>query len=146
MKTVKSLAILSLAMLSACSAAQVPLADPALDAAGKRFIAPTDKAGVYLYRGSDLAPLLRARVDGVEIGSLGNNTWYFVELTPGAHDLRCVSGEVIRALPLTVRAGELRFVKIEPTTGWADIRCEITESPAQDGRAAVLVGKRALPG
>jgi hypothetical protein len=130
-----------------CSAAQVPLADSSSDAAGKRFEAPAGgKAGVYLYRGSDLAPLLRARVDGAEIGSLGNNTWYYVELTPGAHDFRCVSGEVIRALPLTVQAGELRFVRIEPTSGWADIRCEIAETSASDGKFAVSAGRRALPG
>ena len=78
----------SLVALGGC--ASVPMATHEQDAESKTFpVPPADKAGVYVYRNSFLGKSLKktVSVDGISIGKLANETYFYKIIAPGKHTL-----------------------------------------------------------
>lgn len=137
---------LAAAILVGC-ATPVPMDTPANDQAGKRFEAPPPgRAIIYIYRESGYgAPyLLTAWLGSRALGQLGADTWFRLDVEPGAQSLRCTTAEASQLLQLNVTAGEVRFVEIAVRTGWSTARCAIFEVAADQGRKAVSAGNAAL--
>lgn len=78
-------ALLGASLLSGC--VTVPLASPEADQQAKKFIVPTDKAALYVYRNSILGTALRKiiKVDGKVIGKNAPFTYFYKLLPPGSH-------------------------------------------------------------
>lgn len=135
--------LMTMLALGACDTARVPLADSQADAAGRRFAPPPGQGSIYVYRGGDSGTLFSIMVGRREFGPIGNYSWFVADVEPGTHDVRCTGGENSRILPVSVAAGEARFVLVDALSGWWTLRCGITEQPESIGKPGVLAGKRA---
>jgi hypothetical protein len=136
---------LALAVLGACGS--VPHAPAAEDAAAKAFGPPAaDQGALYLYRESAFAGpvLITASVGQRQLGQLAPDTYFRVDLPPGAYNLRCNTSEVARVLSVQLDPGQIRFVEIAARHGINDARCAIFEVEAGKGRSAIMAGQRAL--
>ena len=141
MKCFAALAVLLLA--SAC--ASVPMAPPVEDQQGKRFEpAPIGKASLYVYRESAFggAYTVSTSMGQRLLGPLAADTWFQVEVEPGTYDMRCIA-ENTASLPVSIGAGETRFVEVAIRLGIVAPRCAIFEVTPEKGRQAVTNGRRA---
>ncbi len=139
----RTIAILAV-LIAGCDTASVPLASSQADAEGKTFAAPPPGQGaIYIVRGGDAGTLLSIVVGSRNLGPLGNYTWFRQDVAPGTVPVRCTGGESSQIVDVAVAAGELRFLQVRPTTGWAALRCAIAEIPPDQGRQIALGGKRA---
>jgi hypothetical protein len=142
------------ALLGAC--AQVPMAPPGADAEGKLFDPPIQGSAVlYLYRDQLLGgeTVLALSDNQRQIGSLADKTWLRTEVAPGPHMIACSSAsglhslQTIRATTIDLAPGDIRFVEVAISPGPPfSPRCTATEVSADQGRAEVQSGHRALPG
>ena len=103
---------------------------------GKRFQPPPpNMAAIYVYRestwGSTVA--FRIGVDERTVGSIVVDTWLRVTVAPGQHDVICES-ENTASVPVTMAAGEVRFVRTTWRMGWHVAQCVLDEVPAVQGR------------
>lgn len=131
--------------LGACEAS-VPLTSAQADGQGKTFPAPSPgQSALYVFREGrfNAGFTITATIGQRTIGQLGADTWFLVEVAPGAHQLRCVTPEATEALQVNIAPGEVRYVQIGARLGWNSPKCAITEVSADVGRAAVLSGRRA---
>ena len=98
------------AALAGC-AASVPMSDPAADTAAKTFRAPTDKAGLYVYRNESLGLGLKLRVmlDGQILGETAAKTYFYRELPPGKHVLSSMADSEDK-LEIDLQPGTLTYV------------------------------------
>ena len=140
---------LGMTLLALCGCATpVPMEGAAQDAAGKRFDPPPPgKSALYVYResGFGAAHLVTAWLGPRALGQLGADTWFLLDLEPGAHSLRCTTSEASQLVQVSLAPGETRFVEIAIRVGWASARCAIFEVAGEQGRKAVSAGRRALP-
>ena len=141
------LAIAAALILAACTSS-VPMATSAEDAEGKSFRAPPPgEAALYIFRSAAglgggevvFTPTIGQRV----LGGLAPRTWLRVDLPAGRHDLRCLGGENQGNLALSLVPQEIKFIKIDVGSGWANYRCHFVEVDAATGRAEILHGNRA---
>src|ERR1700704_2426006 len=93
--SVKTLFLVSTAILSLASCATVPMAAPDADSAAKQFGTIPDKARIYVVRASSVgtAILFQTSVDDRIIGSLPVHTYLVTEVSPGPHTITAVGGE-----------------------------------------------------
>lgn len=140
-------------LLTGC--ASVPMAGPGADAEGKRFDPPPPGQSVlYLYRnsllGSEVAFTLADNQQ--PIGSLADKTWIRVEVPPGQHVITCAAPShapltqtPAQAATVDVAPGETRFFEVDVWPGLPlNPRCKATEVSADQGRAGVTGGNRAI--
>jgi hypothetical protein len=130
-------------MLAGCGAAQVAMAPPGQDAAGKQFNPPPPgMAAVYFYNPTSTGPVLNVGAGPMIVGQLAPMTWMRVELGPGWHAMRCITSNSVNPSSITLAPGSMHFVDVEMPPGAAV--CTIQESGPDAGRAGVLSGSRAL--
>ncbi len=138
--------VLASALLLPACVAQVPMATPSADIEGKTFSpAPPGHGALYVYRSSLFAPAVATviSVDERPLGALAPHTWYRVDLYPGDHIVRCSGGENSDLRKVRLPADETRFVEVHMRMGFAAPRCSVSEVAADDGRPAILEGRRA---
>lgn len=151
----RSLGCLLTASILLAGCASVPMAGPTADAEGKRFDSPAPgQSALYLYRssllGSEVAFTLAD--NGQPIGTLANRTWIRVDVAPGQHVITCTAPShapltqtSAQAATIDLAPGETRFLEVDVWPGLPlNPRCQATEVPADQGRAAVSGGNRAV--
>jgi len=152
---VRSLGCLLTASILLAGCASVPMAGPAADAEGKSFDSPAlGQSALYLYRssllGSEVAFTLAD--NGQPIGTLANKTWIRVEVPPGQHVITCnapshapLTQTPAQAATVYLAPGETRFLEVDVWPGLPlNPRCQATEVSADQGRAGVIGGNRAV--
>lgn len=137
--TVAALAVV--ALVSGC--ASVPMADGKLDAAAKTFMAPRDRAGVYIYRNETFGAAVKMDVllNGKVLGETAAKTYFYVEVEPGAHSVvgKSENDSDVRFHAL---AGRLYFIWQEVKMGLLYARNELKLVDEQTGRAGVIESNR----
>jgi hypothetical protein len=130
--------------LGAC--ASLPRMDDAENTAGKRFEPVPERGVLYVYRESPFgfAVTLPTSVDGRVVGSLGSDTWYRLELTPGRHEVTC-HAENTPTHALYVFANEVKFVEVAIQFGIMQPRCRVFEPTDEVGRKSVQGGRGLRP-
>jgi hypothetical protein len=130
-------------LLAGCGAAQVAMAPPGQDAAGKQFDPPAPgMAGVYFYDPINSGPAINVMQGAMVIGRLAPLTWIRIETSPGWYTMRCATWSSANLSSITLAAGDLRFVQVEMPSGAAT--CTVQETGPDIGRNGVLSGSRAL--
>jgi hypothetical protein len=140
----RCLFVLALALLlPACASVQMSTAEA--DVEGKRFSPPPGQAALYVYREGMLARgvTMSVFVNQNRLGALAQDTWFRVELDPGQYVIRCTSAENSQASIVHLAADEIRLVEIAPRFGIRTARCAVVETTPENGRVAVLAGRRA---
>ncbi|MBM3621099.1 MAG: DUF2846 domain-containing protein [Alphaproteobacteria bacterium] len=146
MRVIAALTRVSLIALALSACATLPRMDEAENAAGKRFEPVLERGVLYVYRESPFgfAVVLPTSIDGRMIGSLGSDTWYRLEVTPGSHEIAC-HAENTGKMSVDVAAGEVRFVEVAIQMGFIQPRCRVFVPGDAVGRKSVLGGKRLRP-
>ena len=140
-------------LLAGCAA--VPMASPGSDAEGKRFDPPASGQSVlYLYRSSLLGSEVAFKLADNQqpIGTLADKTWIRVEVAPGRHVITCTAPSYApltqtpaQAATVDLAPGETRFLEVDVWPGMPlNPRCRATEVSADQGRAGVSGGNRAM--
>ena len=130
-------------LLAGCGPAQVAMAPPGQDAAGKQFRPPPPgMAAVYFYNPVNSGPLIDVMQGALVIGRRAPLTWIRIETSPGWYTTRCVTWSSANSSSITLAAGDVRFVEVAMPSGAA--ACTIGETGAEAGRSGVLSGGRAL--
>lgn len=139
---VSSIAVLLMLGLAGCEGANVAMAPPGQDIAGKQFAPPPPGMGaVYFFNPSTASPVLNVRANGQEIGRLGTQTWMRAELAPGPYTMRCRGGGSANALNMEIVPGVIRYVDVQMLPG--QYVCTIRETDPGSGQAGVMNGSRA---
>jgi len=91
----------------------VPMVSEAVDAASKKFqLPPSDVAGVYIYRNTILMGKRQSGavwLDGQFLGNLPDETYFYLQIAPGAHTLSSQAAPGENDLNFELRAGENHF-------------------------------------
>jgi hypothetical protein len=135
-----------LLLLGACGAS--PSAPQQADLEAKQFPQPApDKGALYVYRTSWLgaARALDVGVVGGASAQLAPNTFIRIEGPPGPVEVGCKVGDKSGTSQVEVADGQTRFVEASMTMGWWTPGCEVTEVPPDQGRIAVMAGRRLEP-
>ena len=107
-------------MLAGCGAAQVAMAPPGQDAAGKQFDPPPPgMAAVYFYNPTTTGPVINVGAGAMIVGQLAPKTWMGVELGSGWHAMRCIV-ELGQSVVDHAGARRHRFVDVEMPPGAPD--------------------------
>ncbi len=154
-KDVRSLGCLLTASIFLAGCPSVPMAGPTANDEGKRFDPPAPGQSVlYLYRnsllGSEVAFTLADNQQ--PIGTLADKTWIRVEVAPGQHVITCsapsyapLTQTPAQAAVVNLAPGETRFLEVDVWPGLPlNPRCKATEVSADQGRAGVTGGNRAV--
>jgi hypothetical protein len=135
-------------ILAATACANVPVADPRQDAEGKRFDNPAPGGGaLYIYRSELMGfarPIDISIAGGVSAG-LGARTYLRLEGPPGPVDITCRVGDHQGQQEVMIEPGQTRFVEVSTKVGLMLPDCHLAEVSPDQGRAAVLGGKRVNP-
>lgn len=135
-----------LLLLAGCGAS--PSAPQQADLEAKQFPPPApDRGALYVYRSSwyGAAKALDIGVVGGATAQLAPNTFIRVEGPPGPVEVGCKVGDKSGTGQVQVTDGQTRFVEVSMTIGWWTPGCEVAEVPPDQGRAAVLAGRRLEP-
>lgn len=140
------MSLLPVLALGAC--ATVPMASPQDDQAAKRFDGPPPEKGVlYVFRPGWFGlvrPVDVATVGGTR-AQLASNTYLRLDGPPGPGEVTCRIADTADTLPLEVTSGQTRYVEVALRPGWWGPSCKVTEVAADQGQAAVRLGKRVAP-
>ena len=134
--------------LAVAACANVPMADPQMDAEGKRFDGPAPGGGaLYIYR-SELMGFARpidVSIAGGASAGLGSRTYLRLEGPPGPVDITCRVGDHQGQQQVMIEPGRTRFVEVSMKVGLMLPDCQLAEVSPDQGRAAVLAAKRVTP-
>ena len=136
--TLSAMAAMAVALsLTGCGTIQ--MADTSQDAARKTFAAPTDKAGLYVYRNEHLGgvSLMPVSLDGKDIGRTGAMTYLYKELAPGRHKVTS-HAENDDSLEFEAKPGTLVYVWQEVKMGLLSARSKLHLVSEEQGRKGVL--------
>lgn len=125
---------LLLAIVTGCATGTLTSHDEDMDA--KRFVAPSDRARIYIVRPGQLkaAGLIEVSLDGVPQAELPIKSYVVVDVAPGHHKIAfTLKGE---ALPLEAEAGHIYFYRVTNTM-------HLQKDSDADGRHAVMWSNRA---
>ena len=88
------------------------------DAEAKKFIAPKENAGLYVYRNESLGPAIKMEVDldGASMGQNVAKTYLYKEIKPGKHTLTS-KAENNDTLEIDAKPGMLYYVWQEVKMG-----------------------------
>ncbi len=119
--------------------ASVPMGDAKQDAAAKTFTAPTDKAGVYIYRNESMGAAVKMDVDldGTAIGQTVANTFLYKEVTPGKHTI-VSKAENDDTIEIDAEPGKLNYVWQEVKMGVLYARTKLHLVDEAEGKKGVL--------
>lgn len=137
------IAIVSLA-LSLVGCASVKMGDAKQDAALKSFVAPKDKAGVYIYRNESMGAAIKMGVelDGTEIGQTAANTYLYKEVTPGKHTF-VSRAENDSTIEVDAKPGTLLYIWQEVKMGLLSARSKLQLVDQAQGQKGVQETKLA---
>jgi len=120
---------------------EVPMAAPADDATGERFVAPSaGKAALYLVatRLVSIAPIMVGRAN---VGSLMDHTWIRVDVASGRYDVTVVGPHNNATRTVHLAAGSTYFIEVTFTNEIPPVY-RLKEMSDDAGRVAILAGKR----
>ena len=126
-----------MATLGGC--ASVPMGDAKQDAARKTFVAPADKAGVYIYRNESMGSAVKmdVEVDGKPIGQTVAKTYLYKELPPGKHSITS-KAENTDTVEIDAKAGTLSYLWQEVKMGILSARTKLNLVNEAEGKKGVL--------
>ncbi|MFG6447761.1 DUF2846 domain-containing protein [Roseateles sp. BYS180W] len=81
----KKLIALAAIAINLVGCASVNMGSPGQDAAAKKFVAPANAAGVYIYRNETMGAAVKmdVEVNGKAVGQTAANTFLYKEVAPG---------------------------------------------------------------
>ncbi len=123
--------------LAGCVSA--PKASPESQAAATKFVAPADKAQVYIIRPSSfgLAVLYHVSIDGRIIGSLPAETYLVQQLPPGSHVVSFFNNTSQESTTVEVEAGKNYFLRVGMNPVSTSNRARMKLVPEEEGRQLV---------
>lgn len=129
--------LMGVGVLSGC--ASVAMVDPQRDAAAKTFVAPADKAGLYVYRNELIGSAVKmdVAIDGKDVGQTVAKTYLYKEVAPGKHVITS-SAEDTAILEVDTRPGALYYVWQEVKMGILFARSKLHLVGEEEGRKGVL--------
>lgn len=124
--------------------ASVNMGTPQADASAKQFVAPTDKAGVYIYRNESMGSAVKMDVDlnGKPIGQTVAKTYLYKEVPAGKHTITS-KAENDSTLEVDAKAGTLYYIWQEVKMGVLSARSKLQLVDAATGKAGVSESKLA---
>ncbi|MCG7499223.1 DUF2846 domain-containing protein [Vibrio sp. Of7-15] len=128
--------------MTGCSS--IKMADSAQDEQRKEFIAPDDKAGVYIYRNELFggAVSMDVKVNDKQLGSTGSHTYLYTELPEGKHTISSIA-ENTSEVELDVKKGSLYYLWQEVKMGIISARSKLQLVDEEEGKNGVLESKLA---
>lgn len=138
------LSTLLLVLLSACAVVEVPMADAARDAQGKRFETPAaGQAALYVIHVGSYSetPAMNISVGPQLVGGIANTNWLRIDLAAGRHDVRATGQDGSGRLVVDLTAGQTMFLTARyARMAFTGILTQVGEG---EGRQLVLAGRRA---
>lgn len=124
--------------------ASVNLGSPQADATAKQFVAPADKAGIYIYRNESMGAAVKMDVDlnGKPIGQTGAKTYLYKEVPAGKHSITS-KAENDSTLEVDAKAGTLYYIWQEVKMGVLSARSKLQLVDEATGKAGVSESKLA---
>jgi hypothetical protein len=142
-------AVLSPLLLALAACGASPTAPQQADQEAKQFPPPApDKGAIYVYRSTGFygaAQALDIGIAGGASAALAPNTYIRIEGPPGPVEVDCKVRDKSGAAQVQVGDGQTRFVEVSMTLGWWTPNCEVAEVSPDQGRGAVLSGRRLEP-
>jgi len=137
-------ALIAVALLAG-GCAQPPAANPQADQMAKGFPTPEPGRGaLYVYRSGlmGFARPIDVQIVGGATASLPHNGYIRLEGPPGPIEIDCKVGDKTGAGQVEIGAGRTRYVEVSMKVNVLMPGCEVAEVPPEQGRAAVLGGRR----
>jgi hypothetical protein len=136
MKKLISLVLLTLSVSACTSFDMAPYAE---DQRLKEFIAPQEKAGVYIFRNELKGNILimDVDIDGQHLGRTQWETYLYRELTPGKHIITSRASNV-DSIEVELKAGTLTYVWQEVVYGLPTARSKLHIVNKSKGQKGVL--------
>ena len=131
--------------LFAGGCASSPTADPRADQTAKGFPPPEPgKGALYVYRSGlmGFARPIDVQVVGGATAQLPHNGYIRLEGPPGPIEVDCKVGDKTGAGQVEIGEGRTRYVEVSMKVSVLTPGCEVAEVPPEQGRAAVLGGRR----
>jgi len=127
-------------LLFAGCAATIPIAPKFVDESAKTFAPPTGQAAIYIvrenaYKGK--AILFQVALDGKLLGGIAAGTYYAPTVLPGDHTITALSNENQDSTKVTVEAGSVYFIKVEPHWGMVSARVGLKQLSFAEGKPLV---------
>ncbi len=141
----KCVLCLCFVLLGSC-AATVPLTTKELDAKGKLFSPPDDKANLYVVRGGGLAArgvLFQVIMDGEILGAVAPGTYLLIEVEPGNHKVSVIAEENQESVEVEAETRRNYFVEVSPKAGLTSGHVSVAALDDTTGRDLVNKTKRA---
>ena len=126
-----------LSALGGCSS--VPMGDSQRNAQLKQFVAPTEKAGIYVYRNESMgaAVTMHVDLDGVPIGQTAAKTFLYKEIAPGKHKITSTA-ENTDLIEIDAKPGTLSYIWQEVKMGILSARTKLSQVSEAEGKKGVL--------
>ena len=131
-------------LLSSCASVQLTSTD--MDTSAKGFEPASGKANLYIARGKEItggAYSPQILVDGINIGTVGYNTYLLVSVAPGHHNIMAISQWGTMHEQIEVNADSNHFVKFSWQFGLLSFGMSLKQLDEDTGKAMVKEGKRA---
>lgn len=143
MKNIVKLGLVAVVAMMAVGCASVPMASKESDAAAKKFVAPADKANLYIYRNESMGAAIKMplTVDGKHVGETGANTFVLRQVEPGEHQVQSLT-ENNASLNVTAEAGKNIFVWQEVKMGMWSAGSALHLMSEEEGKKGVLETKQ----
>lgn len=143
---IKRFAVIGLLALSMVGCASVQMADPAQDAAAKKFEAKAGVSTLYIYRNEFIgtAKTMDLEVDGKLVGQTKGKTFVLLNVAPGKHTI-VGKAENDDKLEIETLAGKVYYVWQEVKFGVLSARNKLSLVSAEVGQEGVKESKLALP-
>lgn len=140
----KKLFFTAIIAFSLVGCASVPMGDAKQDAALKTFSAPTEKAGIYIYRNESMGGAIKMDVelDGRAIGQTAANTYLYKEVAPGKHTISS-KAENMDSVEIDAKPGTLSYIWQEVKMGVLYARTKLHLTGEAEGKKGVLETKLA---
>ncbi len=131
------LTALILLLLGGC--ASVPIVPVRFDQEAKRFLPPTEGAGIYVLRSKDIigsSVLFSIQLDDQLAGRVAPGTYLYGPIPPGRHTLTATGGlpPKVASLAFSAELGSLHFFKVGP--GWAGLTLQHLSEEEGKGQLA----------
>jgi Protein of unknown function (DUF2846) len=109
--------LLSASLATGC--ASVNMADATQDAARKTFVAPTGKAGIYIYRNETMGAAIKmpVSINGQMVGQTAANTYLYKEVEPGNVKIESLTEGKENKLEVDAKPGTLIYIWQEVKMG-----------------------------
>ena len=138
-------ALLAASLATGC--ASVNMADPAQDAARKTFVAPADKAGIYIYRNESMGAAIKmpVTVNGQMVGQTAANTYLYKEVEPGKVKIESLTEGKENKLEVDAKPGTLIYIWQEVKMGMWAAASKLHLVSTEDGQKGVKETKLIAP-